>query len=177
MEIQKRRRRRRSPERQRASFGVGGTNDDVATPDELLEVLRDEFGVLFDPCPLRGRGKRGANGLECSWKTRGDKLVFVNPPYSETQRWLEKGVAELKQRGVQSVFLIPARLWRVYWFELIYPHATEVRIIKGGVRFKGFDAGAPMGSALVIFRRRRGSRQMRSRTTKAGDFEFQHFYF
>ena len=165
-------RQKQSLKQQRASFGVGGSNDDVGTPEALKKVLRAEFGPMWDPCPLGGKKRGGVDGLKRSWKMRGERWVFCNPPYSETEKWLEKGVEELIEHGVQSVFLVPARLWRHYQFEIVFPYAAELRIIKGGLRFKGYDSAAPMGSMLVIFARHRAPRPKRLRVLRAGDFEF-----
>ena len=171
-------RRRDSPEWQRARFNVGSKNDNVGTPDELMKVLRAEFGAMFDPCPLGGK-KRGPDGLKRSWKTRSDRQerwAYCNPPYSDAARWIRKGVKELTERGVQSVFLVPARLWRHFQFEIVLPHASEIRIIKGGLKFKGYRAAAPMGSMLIIFRQCKSARPRRPRVTRAGGFEFFHIY-
>jgi hypothetical protein len=125
--------------------------------------------------PSGGKQRQWQDGIKRSWQTRDDKVCFVNPPYSETERWLEKGVREFSERGVESVLLVPARLWRHFNFKLVYPNATELRVINGGLRFKGYRTASPMGSMLVIFSPRR-SHHKRPRVTRAGQFEFFHIY-
>jgi site-specific DNA-methyltransferase (adenine-specific) len=47
--------------------------------------------------------------------------------------------------------LIPARPDTAIWHKEIFRCASEIRFLKGRVRFVGAAAGAPFPSALVIF--------------------------
>ena len=49
------------------------------------------------------------------------------------------------------VCLIPARTDTKYWHEFIFPYASEIRFIKGRLKFGNSDNSAPFPSALVIF--------------------------
>lgn len=148
-------------QKMRADAGIGcKRDDDVSTPEDLLVALREEFGsVLFDPCPLRDANATDetnyTDGLSLSWadgvKECGAQWVFCNPPYSKTKKWVEKAVLENTQNGVQTIMLIPARTQRRYWFELVYPNATEIRFIQGGLKFGSYTIPAPFGSALIFF--------------------------
>lgn len=125
---------------------VWSRNDDVATPDDLYDALNKEFKFNFDPCPLGG--KQQFDGLSINWGTSN----YVNPPYSEIKKWLEKGVVEMK-KGHRSVFLIPLRMTTKYWLKYVYPYACEVRPIAGYIKFKGYEKirglNTPIG--LVIY--------------------------
>lgn len=82
----------------------------------------------------------------------GDRLGgvnYVNPPYKDCAAWLAKGFAEWK-RGRTSVFLIPSRTDTRYWHEFCMK-ATEIRFIKGRLRFDEHKNSSPFPSALVIF--------------------------
>lgn len=125
------------------------------TPPELLLEIAEEFGhygELFDPCPENWDGK--IDGLEIEWPT--DKLVFVNPPYSEIKCWAKK-CREQADRGCTIVLLIPSRTDTRYFHDYIYGNA-ELRFFKGRIKFvDGRDpeakrAGAPFPSMLCIWR-------------------------
>ena len=120
------------------------------TPTELYAALDREFRFTLDPCPLRPASEAGlplfgTDGLSISWSGH---RVFCNPPYGRgIGRWLAKAdEAEL------CVFLLPARTDTRWWHEFT-PQATEVRFLRGRLRFNGASTGAPFASVLLVFRR------------------------
>ena len=114
----------------------------VKTPDDLYNELNDEFTFDFDPCPLNP----DFDGLNIDWSDSN----YVNPPYNNIARWLKKGIRE-RNKGNTSVFLIPARVNRRYWFDLVWPEASEVRFIHGCIKFDGYTGGSPFPVAIVVF--------------------------
>ena len=48
------------------------------TPAGVIAELTEEFGALFDPCPINWDGV--TDGLKIDWPL--DQASFVNPPYS-----------------------------------------------------------------------------------------------
>jgi len=114
-----------------------------ATPQSIYEKLHREFWFDFDPCPLGG-SEDGRASLFCHWT---GKRVFVNPPYDDIaaflKRWREPDLA---------VYLIPARTDTRWFHSLVIPHASEIRFIKGRLRFGGSKNSAPFPSMLVIYR-------------------------
>lgn len=114
------------------------------TPRAVYDALDAEFHFDFDPCPIDGT-QDGLASLFCSWTGR---RVFCNPPYGpEIRKWIERGFdAEL------AVYLIPARTDTRWFHELVIPRATEIRFIKGRLKFGDATTGAPFPSMLVIFR-------------------------
>lgn len=118
-------------------------SDDWETPKELLQSLEQEFGSLFDPCPVQHE----FDGLNIEWKSP----AFVNPPYSEWPKWVKKGIAE-NLKGKTIIFLLPARTDTRTFHEYIY-HKAEIRFLKGRLKFSlnGKRSSAPFPSMLVIF--------------------------
>ncbi len=115
---------------------------DWQTPDGVYGLLDKEFGFDFDPCPTNPC----FDGLSCKW----GKSNFVNPPYGrEISRWLAKGFREWQQ-GKTIVFLIPSRTDTKWWHDYCMK-ATEIRFIKGRLKFKGAINSAPFPSAIVVF--------------------------
>lgn len=116
---------------------------DWRTPKHVIEVLEEEFGAMFDPCPSNPQ----FDGLAREW----ERVNFVNPPYGrEIGKWIKKGYAEW-QKGKTVVFLIPSRTDTHWWHDYIMK-ATEIRFIKGRLKFGDSENSAPFPSAVVIFK-------------------------
>jgi len=113
-----------------------------ATPEEMHKSLDDEFHFDFDPCPL-ARDKD--NRLE-TWGNR----VFLNPPYGrETETWMRLALNH-SRKGNLVVCLIASRTDTKWWHEICMK-ATELRFLRGRLRFNGSKINAPFPSAIVIF--------------------------
>lgn len=120
-------------------------SDHYSTPKDFYQRLDQEFGFTFDPCPLRCET---FNGLEVGWHG----TVYVNPPYSHIEAWLEKGIAEIKKGNAKKVvYLIPLRTDSWYWHNKILAFSQEVRLVRGRLRFGDKKDLAPFGVALVVF--------------------------
>jgi len=119
---------------------------DWATPEWLYQELDKEFHFDFDPCPLYG-AQSESDGLSVEW----GGATFCNPPYGrEIGKWTRKAKEEA-MKGKTIVLLIPSRTDTKWWHEDIMP-ATEIRFIKGRLKFGGSKNSAPFPSALVIWR-------------------------
>jgi hypothetical protein len=120
-------------------------SDRWATPGEVFAELDREFAFDFDPCPLDGQGD-GLAPLFCDWK---GKRVFCNPPYGRGMgEWLKRG-----READVAVFLIPARTDTRWFHNIVLPHASEIRFLKGRLKFGGSKNSAPFPSMVVVFRR------------------------
>lgn len=115
-------------------------HDNYSTPKEVYASLNDEFNFDFDPCPLGG-----SNGLQSPWGS----VNFVNPPYSDMSNWARKAHEEWKL-GKTVVMLIPSRTDTRYWHDYIMK-ATEIRFIKGRLKFGNAKNNAPFPSCIVVF--------------------------
>lgn len=114
------------------------------TPGKLYEELNKEFNFDFDPCP----SDADFDGLHpaLSWGKRN----FVNPPYKQCKEWLKKGYEEW-QKGKTVVFLIPSRTDTKFWHDYVMK-ATEIRFIKGRLKFGEAKNSAPFPSAIIVFK-------------------------
>jgi len=118
--------------------------DRWATPRAVYEALDAEFNFNFDPCPLDGDGD-GLLPLLCEWK---GKRVFCNPPYGP-------GIGDWLKRGLEAdlaVFLLPARTDTKWFHELALPNASEIRFLKGRLKFGDAVCSAPFPSMIVVYR-------------------------
>lgn len=92
----------------------------------------------FDPCPINPK----FNGLEISWKSHN----FVNPPYSQIDKWIDKALKERKKHH-NSILLIPART-DTKWFRKLVENNVNIAFIQGRLHFN--DKGpAPFPSMFV----------------------------
>ena len=58
------------------------------------------------------------------------------------------------QRGGVTVCLVPARTDTRWWHDWVVGYATEVRFVKGRLKFGCSDSGAPFPSAIVVYDKR-----------------------
>jgi hypothetical protein len=119
-------------------------SDRWATPKDLYAKLDAEFRFDFDPCPLDG-DTDGTAPLFSDWR---GKRVFCNPPYGPE-------ISEFLKRAVETelaVYLIPARTDTRWFHELVLPKASEIRFLKGRLKFGDAQNSAPFPSMLVIYR-------------------------
>lgn len=125
-------------------------HDNWSTPKKAYEALDKEFVFVDDPCPLGG-----TDGLTRPWGIS----VFVNPPYSNIWLFLEKAIWELHHGETHYVvFLVPSRTDTKWWHELVLPNASEIRFIKGRLKFGDAKNHAPFPSCVLVFKRSDNSR-------------------
>lgn len=141
---------------------------DWRTPLALFQLLDDEFDFDMDvsarednrmPCmlyccppdydPPYGSLPWAWDGLAADWRRF---VCWMNPPYG---RQIGKWTAKAKRAagvGATVVGLVPARTDTRWWHETVMAGASEVRLIRGRLRFEGAEASAPFPSAIVIWR-------------------------
>jgi hypothetical protein len=114
-------------------------SDSWNTPKELYDALNSEFHFNDDPCPLNGTG-----GLERDW----GNSTFMNPPYSKPTEWVKKAYYE-SLNGKTVVGLLRGDT-STRWFHDWVLGKSEIRFIKGRVKFNGKPA--PFPSIIAIWR-------------------------
>ncbi len=117
---------------------------DWRTPEAFYQALDAEFHFDFDPCPDRPH----FDGLSIEWGLRN----YVNPPYQRgvTDKWVKKALEE-SRKGKLVVMLLPARTDNQWFQDYVLPEARQIRFIRGRLKFKGAEHGAPFPSCIVIF--------------------------
>ena len=114
--------------------------DHWETPDEVWRSLNLEFKFTYDPTPLHGK-----DGLTHSW---AGERIYCNPPYSNIRSFLAKALLDKPQ---VAVFLLPSRTG-TGWFHEYCLKASEIRFIRGRLRFSGSKNNAPFDSMVVVFK-------------------------
>ena len=124
-------------------------NVNEKTPSGFYNQINGEFKFNFDPCPLNLTPEH--DGLLTDWGRR----CYINPPYGKAiLGWLEKALSEIEKGNTElAVFLLPAYT-DVKWFhEIVLPKATEIRFIKGRLKFGEHNNTAPFANMLVVFKK------------------------
>lgn len=128
---------------------------DWETPQDFYEKLDKEFGFTLDPAATEENHKcqkyftQAENGLIKSWK---GETVFCNPPYGRIVRaWVEKGYLESRDKDTTVVMLLPARTDTMWFHDYIYGK-SEIRFLRGRLKFGDSKTGAPFPSMVVIYR-------------------------
>lgn len=125
------------------------------TPPEVAAAVVASLGgiVDLDPCADPGRTfpatqhfTKDDNGLIRPWLGR----VYMNPPYGrEISAWTTKLRDELREGwATEAVALLPARVDTTWWHELAPPVAC---VLRGRLRFSGYEQSAPFPSVAVYF--------------------------
>lgn len=118
---------------------------DWKTPKAVYQTLDAEFAFNHDPCPAGWNGI--IDGLTSSWGTSS----YVNPPYGvHLPLWVKKSY-EQWQEGKTVVMLIPSRTDTRWWHDYCM-QASEIRFIKGRLKFDDQENSAPFPSAIIVFR-------------------------
>lgn len=125
------------------------------TPRALFAQLDRELGPFdLDPCctPETATTSRyiapPRSGLAEPW---GPVRVFVNPPYGRgIADWIRKAISEARA-GAFVVMLLSSSTGAGWWHDLVIPNASEVRFLRGRVKFGGGRGSSPFWSAVVCF--------------------------
>lgn len=144
---------------------LSSKSDEWFTPSSILERVAelDPHGrIALDPCwhpdclvraEVTRSAARGENGLEYDWRALVgvERLVFVNPPYSDISSWM----LECKRHGARGgnlAALVPART-DTRWFHDHALSAPWVCFIKGRLKFANASArySAPFPSAIFYW--------------------------
>ena len=123
------------------------------TPQDFFEKLDREFGFELDVCALPENAKCSRyfspmdDGLEQDWTG----VCWCNPPYGrEIEKWVKKAYISAIE-GATVVMLLPARTDTRWFHDWIYGK-TEIRFIRGRLKFGGAENGAPFPNMVVVFR-------------------------
>lgn len=117
---------------------MSGKSDEWYTPKRILDALPP---MTLDPCSDESKAtpcrmhyvlSEGNDGLDLNWRGR----VWLNPPYSNTAKWLEKMSGEVESGRVQAVLaLLPYRP-EGYWHDYVWPSLVALGHFRRRVRFE-----------------------------------------
>ena len=126
--------------------------DEWATPQDLFNTLHSEFNFNLDVCADLNNHKvpkyfdKDMNGLIQDW---GTHTCWMNPPYGrDIIKWVKKAAISARG-GAVVVGLLPARTDTKWWGYVM--QASELRFIKGRLKFGNSKTAAPFPSVIAIW--------------------------
>ena len=130
--------------------------DNWSTPQDFFDKLNNEFHFTLDVCADKNNHKcehyytKEMNGLSHHWIG----TVWCNPPYGrKIGEWVRRAYISSQIGSATVVMLLPARTDTRWFHDYIYNKSnTEIRFIKGRLKFGGCKNSAPFPSMVVIFR-------------------------
>lgn len=129
--------------------------DEWSTPQSVFEELNKEFHFNLDPCATKDNAKcrkfftKAQDGLKQNWQGYN---VFCNPPYGrKIKEWVIKAYTESLKSNTTVVMLIPARTDTSYFHDYIYGK-SEIRFIRGRLKFGNAKNSAPFPSMIVVYK-------------------------
>ena len=130
--------------------------DNWSTPQDFFDKLNDEFHFTLDVCADENNHKcehyytKEIDGLSRPWIG----TVWCNPPYGrKIGEWVRRAYLSSQIGSATVVMLLPARTDTRWFHDYIYNKSnTEIRFIKGRLKFGGCKNSAPFPSMVVIFR-------------------------
>ena len=131
-------------------------NMNFSTPQDFFDKLNEEFRFTLDACADEFNHKCERyytveqDALKQDWS---GETVFCNPPYGRhIGHFVKKCFREVYAGKCRcAVMLIPARTDTKWFHDYIY-NKSEVRFVKGRLKFGGMENSAPFPSMVVIFR-------------------------
>ena len=127
-----------------------------STPKDFFDKLNEEFHFTLDPCADESNHKCDKyytieqDGLSQDWS---GEIVFCNPPYGrDVAKWVRKCFYEVYFGKCRlAVMLLNARTDTKWFHQYIYKK-SEVRFVRGRLRFGDQEQPAPFPSMVVVFR-------------------------
>lgn len=137
----------------RITSGLMSSNsDEWATPKAFFEKLDAEFHFDLDVCATHENAKckhyytKADDGLSKDCKG----VCWMNPPYGrKIGPWVKKA-RESAEEGATVVCLLPART-DTRWFQDNCFKSSDIRFIRGRLKFNDSKEGAPFPSVVVVF--------------------------
>lgn len=123
------------------------------TPQDFFDKVNAEFNFNLDVCAseLTAKCQKYYTEKEDALIQEWNGICWCNPPYGRAiNKWVKKAYEE-SLKGNTIVMLIPSRTDTTYWHDYIFKYASEIRFIKGRLKFGNSKNSAPFPSALIVF--------------------------
>lgn len=140
-------------------------SDEHITPQGLYDELNAQYNFELDPATTEDNVlgtkyfyTKSNDGLNQSWENVN---TFINPPYSETAKWVKKAhdqfVINSKSNSELAVVLLVASRTDTKWFheivlEAVFCRYCKIKFLKGRLKFRGQRDSAPFPSMVVTFK-------------------------
>jgi phage N-6-adenine-methyltransferase len=129
--------------------------DEWSSPREIVEPLTEAIGGFdLDPCSGAESSAfadetytENDDGLRQDW----EGSVWVNPPYSEVQLWVNKAAQEVARGHADQVMFLCKGDSSTNWWQSAASHADCVLAIDHRLSFGDGENSAPFASHIFLF--------------------------
>ena len=103
--------------------------DSYRTPKWILDI----FDNWFDPCPFNPNFniETDVDGLSIEWKDK----TYINPPYSNPLKWVEKAIEENKKG--KTIAMLLKHDSSTKWYAKLVEAGAHFFLLSGRLKFKG----------------------------------------
>lgn len=136
----------------------GRSKQDVGTPEDFLQAVKDTLGIDAFYCDLAATDENRKAGLYLSpeidalsvpWTFR-DGWCWLNPEFSNIAPWVQKSYESAAHDGVHIAVLVPAAVGSNWWRDWVHDKA-DVRFLNGRITFDGHTQPYPKDCALLLY--------------------------
>jgi len=130
-------------------------SEEWPTPQSFFAALDREFNFTLDPCATTENAKcpvyftKAVDGLAQDW---GRHTVFCNPPYGRSMQMWTRKCYEASRQGALVVLLAHSRTDTRWFHDWVYGKASEIRFVRGRLKFGQSTTSAPFPSLVAVFR-------------------------
>lgn len=132
-------------------------SDEYSTPIDFYNRLNNIYRFTLDPASTKENAKCQRyytikeDGLNKTW---GYENVFLNPPYSQNYKWIQKAYEEAKFNNATVAVLIPSRTDTKYFHDFCLDKevVSDMFFVKGRLKFNESKNTAPFPSVVVVFK-------------------------
>lgn len=129
--------------------------EDWETPPSIFEPLHAEFRFTVDGAANEANAKlpRYYWNVDEHTELPPNERIWLNPPYGfkNLDFWIGRAY-RASLMGSTVVCLVPANTGQPWWHKWVVGKASEIRWIKGKVKFVGAPSSAPFPSCILVFR-------------------------
>lgn len=119
-------------------------SDDWKTPERLYKFFVEQ-NKCVDVAPYKNNLTK-YNGLEDDWTKY--ESVFINPPYSQIKKWVEKAIKEHGKGNNKKIIMLLPCITDTKWFRALYNANATFHLITERLKFSDSKA-APFPSVIV----------------------------
>lgn len=132
-----------------------------ATPKLLFDtfnLLEGEFTLDAAASESNAKCERYYTRENSAFHYLWSDNVWLNPPYDEIPKWLEKVADEVSDRGCKVTCLLPSLTEKKWFHEHVLGSAKTIYFLRKRIRFenqsKESKSGAPFASVVAVFHSR-----------------------
>ncbi len=150
------------PARSHAALQLDGDVFAALDAEFHFTARSDGDGALFtgprddaddDDQPLSPALPRIALASE-HWSERN----LLLPPFADGKAWIKRAAKEARKRNCLSVCIVPLRPNTKYWAKLVWPCASELRVLDRRIKMDGFQTKSPQSLCAIVYNPRKKHR-------------------